>query len=331
MSPGWVAALESSTANHHMPILGLIERSEAWRGLWSLEAGAALEGGKIQSLPHSYPDYSRSIFTLTQTMRPLSTLRTHYYCGKRQPQLVENPNLRRLDSPRLSLYSQLERQPLLVASNKIKLAPAKQPQSLCRRWLPGPAHARKQQARRGLYAKTKARWTPEDVERNKAMQRKWWAESAELWVPILSNAIKFFGDSGIAPEWEFAHLFLGNAGVDSAKSDLCAVSLLPVSKGDFAIPFLIVEFEVGGLVAVAEAAFELTRLIERARPTAAELNELRIYMALVDDDKMIIKLLVPKLCSPGNNADSFIFFVELDNTRVFDLSDKCLAGRLWKF
>ncbi|KAI9003645.1 hypothetical protein BC832DRAFT_593056 [Gaertneriomyces semiglobifer] len=63
----------------------------------------------------------------------------------------------------------------------------------------------------------------------------------DLWAPFFSTVSKL---SGFPSNWEYVHLFPGHAGPGSSRSDMAAVVLLCDGTS---IPFLIVEFEIGGL------------------------------------------------------------------------------------
>ncbi|KAI9100510.1 hypothetical protein DFS34DRAFT_592402 [Phlyctochytrium arcticum] len=131
---------------------------------------------------------------------------------------------------------------------------------------------------------------------------------AELWTPILSNAIKHMDFSGIGSMWEVQHLFPGNAGTGSAKSDFA--SILVAENGAY-FPLLITELDVDGLsihkdhlVVVSEAVFELSQILERRTWD---------FMALVNNARISFKKLVPKL------DENCLYYVETNTLMAFDL------------
>ncbi|KAI8827189.1 uncharacterized protein EV422DRAFT_30641 [Fimicolochytrium jonesii] len=65
--------------------------------------------------------------------------------------------------------------------------------------------ARKRQVNRETYARAKARWTPEDVERKKAKQRTWWAAGLKCFKCKEMNDLTMANGRGACP----THLAMG--------------------------------------------------------------------------------------------------------------------------
>ncbi|KAJ3149547.1 hypothetical protein HDU89_003598 [Geranomyces variabilis] len=108
----------------------------------------------------------------------------------------------------------------------------------------------------------------------------------ELWADIFTKSVKLAAGPFVSL-WEMWHLFPGNAGKGSSRSDFSA---LAVDAQGERFPFLIVESEVNGvkahkdyLVAASEAVFELNTIVVKMCESEADLARVSIFVGLVAD------------------------------------------------
>jgi hypothetical protein len=109
----------------------------------------------------------------------------------------------------------------------------------------------------------------------------------ELWSGIFSAAFKLH-KLKFLPVWELQHLFPGNAGLGSARSDFASII---VNNNGLQFAFFIVEFEQAGfethkdeVVIIAELTHEFNRILAHMYyPSEVEINGTRLHFGLVND------------------------------------------------
>ncbi|KAI8829437.1 hypothetical protein BJ741DRAFT_387306 [Chytriomyces cf. hyalinus JEL632] len=117
------------------------------------------------------------------------------------------------------------------------------------------------------------------------------------------------------------HLFPGNAGKGSSRSDFVAATL---GARGVLVPFFIVEFEASGhpthkddRVCVAEGVFEMSQLVGKLNVSKSELGQLAVYLGFANDAKIGFDVLSP--CY--DEMLDTIYYQQQKRVSSFDLSN----------
>jgi len=143
---------------------------------------------------------------------------------------------------------------------------------------------------------------------------------SDLWNPIFRTSFSL-AENPFEYVWEFYHLFPGDSGDGSSRSDF-AVVVTKDNKKRF--PFFIVEFEKGNTrkhkdhaVIVSEAAFEMTRILSNVGDQSDdEVLQITLHTALISQGHITLGTLRPIF----NNSATHIAYVHDQNVKSFDLN-----------
>ncbi|KAJ3162878.1 hypothetical protein HDU88_006517 [Geranomyces variabilis] len=142
----------------------------------------------------------------------------------------------------------------------------------------------------------------------------------ELWVDIFTKSVKLAAGPFVS-QWKMWHLFPGNAGKGSLRSDFSALAVDAQGKS---FPFLIVESEVNGikahkdyLVAALEAVLELNTIVVQMCESEADLARLSIFVGLVADTSISFRQIQAAI-----DVDGVVFYTDTDCGRTYALGMK---------